>query len=313
MKLLIYPAVGQDELRAIRSVSSEVDIQNIESEARALEIIDDIDAMYGRITPELLARAKKLRWIQTPMAGLEHYMFPELAESDLTLSNMQGIYSDNIADHVMGYILMFARGFHIFLRRQLERDWSKEAPVIHLADKTLGVIGLGGIGTAVAKRGAAAEMRVIATNAVEIEKPDFVESLWGIDRLNNLLAESDFVVSCVPHTPETFKLINTDQLKQMKRTGYLINISRGVVVDLAALTDALQAGEIAGAGLDVFETEPLPAADPLWGMENVIITPHTAGAGPHTAERRIEVVKGNLRRFVAGEPLRNVVNKNRWC
>ena len=313
MKFLIYPAIDEDELRAIRSVSSDINVQNVENEDQALEVIGEADAMYGRITPELLSRAKKLRWIQTPMAGLEHYMFPALAESDVTLSNMQGIYSDNIADHVMGYILMFSRGFHIFLRQQLQRTWAKEAPVLHLADTTLGVIGLGGIGTAVAKRGAAAEMRVIATNAVEIEKPDFVDELWSIDRLDDLLAEADFVVSCVPHTPETFKLINTDQLKQMKKTAYLINISRGVVVDLAALTAALEAGEIAGAGLDVFETEPLPADHPLWGMENVIITPHTAGAGPHTAERRIEVVTANLRRFVAGEPVRNIVNKNRWC
>ena len=313
MKFLIYPAVDGNELQEIQSVSSEVDVLNLASEDQALEIIPEVDAMYGRITPELLARAKKLRWIQTPMAGLEHYMFPALAESDVTLSNMQGIYSDNIADHVMGYILMFARGFHIFLRQQLERNWAKEAPVLHLADTTLGVIGLGGIGTAVAKRGAAAEMRVIATNAVEVEKPDFVDALWGIDQLDELLAEADFVVSCVPHTPETFKLINTDQLKQMKKTGYLINISRGVVVDLAALTAALEAGEIGGAGLDVFETEPLPADHPLWGMENVIITPHTAGAGPHTRERRIEVVTANLRRFVAGEPVRNIVDKNRWC
>ena len=258
MKFLIYPAVDENELQEIQSVSSEVDVLNVGSEDQALEIIGEIDAMYGRITPELLAQAKKLRWIQTPMAGLEHYMFPALAESDVTLSNMQGIYSDNIADHVMGYILMFARGFHIFLRRQLERNWAKEVPVLHLADTTLGVIGLGGIGTAVAKRGAASEMRIIATNAVEIEKPDFVDALWGIDRLDDLLAESDFVVSCVPHTPETFKLINADQFKQMKKTGYLINISRGVVVDLAALTAALEAGEIAGAGLDVFETEPFP-------------------------------------------------------
>ena len=313
MKFLIYPAVDENELQAIQSVSSDVDIQNVENEDQALEIIDEIDAMYGRITPELLARAKKLRWIQTPMAGLEHYMFPALAESDVTLSNMQGIYSDNIADHVMGYILMFSRGFHIFLRQQLQRNWAKEAPVLHLADTTLGVIGLGGIGTAVAKRGAAAEMRVIATNAVVIEKPEFVDALWGLDRLDDLLAEADFVVSCVPHTPETFKMINTDQLRQMKQTAYLINISRGVVVDLAALTSALEAGEIAGAGLDVFETEPLPSDHPLWGMENVIITPHTAGAGPHTADRRIEVVRANLRRFVAGEPVRNVVDKNRWC
>ena len=208
---------------------------------------------------------------------------------------------------------MFSRGFHIFLRQQLEKNWSSNVPVLHLADQTLGVIGLGGIGTAVAKRGAAAEMRVIATNAVEVEKPDFVDALWDIDRLNDLLTEADFVVSCVPHTPETFKLLNTNQFTQMKKTAYLINISRGVVVDLAALTSALQAGEIAGAGLDVFETEPLPADHPLWDMENVIITPHTAGSGPHTAERRIEVVTANLRRYVAGEPVRNVVDKNRWC
>ena len=219
MKFLIYPAVDENELQAIQSVSSDVEVQNVENEDQALEIIDEIDAMYGRITPELLARAKKLRWIQTPMAGLEHYMFPALAESDVTLSNMQGIYSDNIADHVMGYILMFARGFHIFLRQQLQRNWAKEAPVLHLADTTLGVIGLGGIGTAVAKRGAAAEMRVIATNAVAIEKPEFVDALWGLDRLDDLLTEADFVVSCVPHTPETFKMINTDQLSQMKKTG----------------------------------------------------------------------------------------------
>ena len=201
----------------------------LKNEDQALEIIDEIDAMYGRITPELLARAKKLRWIQTPMAGLEHYMFPALAESDVTLSNMQGIYSDNIADHVMGYILMFARGFHIFLRQQLQRNWAKEAPVLHLADTNAwSPSGLVGLGTAVAKRGAAAEMRVIATNAVVIEKPEFVDALWGLDRLDDLLAEADFVVSCVPHTPETFKMINTDQLSQMKKKqGISINISRG--------------------------------------------------------------------------------------
>ena len=313
MKFLIYPAVDENELQEIQSVSSEVEVLNLKEEDRVLEVVGEVDAIYGRITPAMLAQAQKLRWIQTPMAGLEHYMFPALAQSNVTLSNMQGIYSDNIADHVMGYILMFARGFHIYLRRQLERKWAKSVPIIHLADQTLGVIGLGGIGTAVAKRGAAAEMRVIATNVAEVEKPDFVDALWGADRLGDLLAESDFVVSCVPHTPETVKLIRTDQLKQMKKTAYLINISRGVVVDLAALTTALQEGEIAGAGLDVFETEPLPADHPLWGMENVIITPHTAGDGPYAANRRIEVVKENLRRFVAGKPLRSVVEKNRWC
>jgi phosphoglycerate dehydrogenase-like enzyme len=290
-----------------------VEALNVREEDKAIEVIGEVDAMYGVINPKLLERAEELRWIQTPMAGLEHYMFPALIESSVTMSNMQGIYSDNIADHVMGYVLIFARGFHIYLRRQLEQQWAPGAPVIHLADGTLGVIGLGGIGTEVAKRGAAAEMRVIATDAVRTEKPDFVDVLWGSDRLGDLLMESDFVVSCVPHTPETVKLIGADQFRQMKRTAYFINVSRGIVVDLAALTTALQRGEIAGAGLDVFETEPLPAAHPLWGMQNVIMTPHTASDAPHTAKRRLAVLKGNLRRFVAGEPLQNVVDKSRWC
>ena len=313
MKFLIYPAVDEDELREIQSVSSQVEVLNVEEEREVLEVIGEVDAMYGTITPSLLERAKKLRWIQTPMAGLERYMFPALAEGDVTMSNMQGIYSDHIADHAMGYILMFARGFHIYLRRQLERKWGGGVPVMHLADQTLGVIGLGGIGAELAKRGAAAGMHVIAMDAVRTEKPDCVATLCGADRLDDLLGESDFVVSCVPHTPQTAKLIGMAELKQMKKTAYLINISRGVVVDLAALTTALQEGEIAGAGLDVFETEPLPSDHPLWGLENVIITPHTAGNAPHTVQRRIAVVKGNLRRFVAGEPVRNVVDKRRWC
>ena len=313
MKFLIYPAVDETELREIQSVSNDVEVLNVKEDSEAQDIIGEADAIYGRITAPMLEKAKKLRWIQTPMAGLEHYMFPELVQSDVTLSNMQDIYSDSIADHVMGYILMFARGLHIYLRRQLEGKWEKAVPVIHLADQTLGVIGLGGIGTALAKRGAAAEMRVVATNAVEKEKPDFVDELWGNDRLDTLLEASDFVVSCVPHTPETVKMIRAEQLHTMKQTAYLINISRGVVVDLADLTVALQRDEIAGAGLDVFETEPLPADSPLWGMENVIITPHTAGVAPHTTKRRIEVVKENLRRFVAGESLLRVVDKRRWC
>ncbi len=312
MKFLIYPAIDEKSLQEIQSVSKEVEILNIQEEEKALEVIDEVDAMYGTITPALLAKARKLRWIQTPIAGLEHYMFPALMESDVILTNMQGIYSDHIADHVMGYILCFARGFHIYLRRQFQRKWQGGVPVIHLADQTLGIIGLGGIGTEVARRGAASGMRVIAVDAVKKRKPRFVKALWGLDRLNKLLTESDFVVVCVPQTPETVKMIGMAQFRQMKKTAYFINVGRGAVVDLAALTTVLQNGEIAGAGLDVFEIEPLPSHHPLWGMENVIITPHTAGEDPHTAERRINVVKENLRRFIGGEPLKNMVDKRRW-
>ena len=140
MKFLIYPAVDEQAFQEIQSVSSEVEVLNVKEDAEAFEVIGEVEGMYGRINLPMLEQAKRLRWIQTPMAGLEHYMFPELIESDVTLSNMQGIYSDSIADHVMGYILMFARGLHIYLRRQLEGKWQSGVPVMHLADQTLGVI-----------------------------------------------------------------------------------------------------------------------------------------------------------------------------
>jgi phosphoglycerate dehydrogenase-like enzyme len=139
-----------------------------------------------------------------------------------------------------------------------------------------------------------------------------VDQLWRPDRLPDLLGESDFVVIAAPHTPETERLFRRPLFQQMKRTAYLINIGRGVIVDLADLVAALRAGEIAGAGLDVFETEPLPADHPLWGMENVIITPHVAGCSPRIAERHLGVVLDNVRRFARGEPLVNVADKSRW-
>ncbi len=155
-------------------------------------------------------------------------------------------------------------------------------------------------------------MRVLAVDPVEKQPPEGVEAVWHPARLPDLLFTSDFVVVAAPHTPETFKLFRKPQFEEMKKTGYLINIGRGVIVDLADLTAALQDGEIAGAGLDVFEEEPLPDDHPLWGMENVIITPHVAGHSPRIAERHLGVLLDNVQRFSWGESLRNVVNKARW-
>lgn len=312
MKILIYPALSAEAVADLRTVAGDAEIANAQSEAEARAAIVDADGMIGTITPDLLGRATRLRWLQTPIAGLEHYMFPALVEADLTLTNMAGIYSDQIADQALAYILMFARGMHLYLRRQLQHNWQTGAPVVHLADQTLGIVGLGGIGAEVAKRGHALGMRVIAVEPRPRPNQPFVDELWGQDRLDDLLAAADFLVLCVPHTPETVKLIRAAQLQRMKRTAYLINISRGVVVDLADLTAALQNGVIAGAGLDVYEVEPLPADHPLWDQENTILTPHVAAASPHVAPRRQAVFKENLRRFLAGEPLRNVVDKRLW-
>jgi phosphoglycerate dehydrogenase-like enzyme len=175
------------------------------------------------------------------------------------------------------------------------------------------VVGLGAIGSEVARRALAFNLRVLAVDPVRTEGPAGVEAVWPVARLADLLGQSDFVVIAAPHTPETVKLFRRERFQQMKRTGYLINIGRGAIVDLADLTAALEAGEIAGAALDVFETEPLPAGHPLWGMsERVIITPHVAGYSPRIAERHLATLLENICRFVRNEPLINVADKARW-
>ena len=314
MKCLIYPAVNEEVLAELSAAAGKITLVNAPDEATALAHIVDADAMIGRITPQLLAQARQLRWVQASSAGLERYMFPELAQSDVILSNMAGIYSDQIADHAITFVLMFARCMNSYLRYQIAHTWGPSLPVLHVADQTLGVVGLGGIGKEVARRGRMLGMRVLAVDAKPQPKPDDVDELMDQARLDDLLSEADFVVLCVPHTPDTVKLITKPRLQRMKPTAYLINISRGIVVDLADLTWALQAGVIAGAGLDVFEMEPLPGDHPLWDMENVLITPHMASnaTSPHITARRRALIAENLRRFQDGEPLQNVVDKPRW-
>ncbi len=313
IKLVIYPPEDDSLPERIRRAVPEVSVVVAHDAAEAAREIVDADAIYGRVDKNLLAAARRLRWIQSPAIGLERTMFPELIAHPVVMTNPRGIFADDIADHVMAMVTGFARQMPRSLRQQLQRRWDpRDYQVMHLPDCTLGIFGLGGIGSAVARRAAAFEMRVIAVDARRTDRPAEVAELWPSSRLNDLLGQSDFVVICAPETPETRGLFDSSAFKAMKNSAYLINIGRGKIVQLDALVEALRAGELAGAGLDVFEVEPLPADHPLWGMDNVVITPHIAGLGPHTGERRHRVLLDNLARFVAGEPLINVVDKDKW-
>lgn len=332
MKMLLYPAVEDRRLERIREAAGAMRVVNVASPEEAQSEIVDAEAFFGKITPELLAQARDLRWVQSPTASLEHYLFPELIEHPCWLSNMRGLFSDVIADHVMGFVLCFARNLHTYIRRQLERTWepvggeaarsdfvsgpglvsAMDREHLHLADCTMGVVGAGAIGAEVCRRARAFGMNVVAVDPVVREVPGAVAEVWKPDRLPDLLAQSDFAVIAAPHTPETAKLFRAEQFRQMKSSAYLINIGRGVIADLDDLTAALQAGEIAGAGLDVFEVEPLPAEHPLWRMDNVIITPHVAAASPRIAERHLETLLENVRQFVLGERPLTLVDKRRW-
>jgi phosphoglycerate dehydrogenase-like enzyme len=216
----------------------------------------------------------------------------------------------------MAFVLAFARGLHRYLPQQLRREWirdsSEEGGVIHLPGSTALIVGVGGIGAETARLMDAFGMHVTGVDPRRREAPPGVRKLDAPDALDALLPLADFVVLTVPHTPATEGFMHRARFQRMKHTGFFINIGRGLTTRLDDLVAALRAGEIAGAGLDVFEQEPLPADHPLWTMPGVLITPHTAGRGPHLDDRRCEVLLDNCRRFLAGEPLRNVVDKANW-
>lgn len=308
-KMVMCPPLSDHVIERIRDLG--VEILATRSEEEAVEAIRDADCFYGRITPVILENAGMLRWIQATSAGLDNYFFPELRRSDVTLTNLRGIYSDVIADHVFAFILMFARGMHIYHARKLDGVWKKGVDVIHLGGKTLGVIGLGGIGLEVCKRGHAFGMRVIGVDPAPKDRPEYVEAIYDPEDLRVMLGQSDFVVVCVPHTGETEYMLDDDGQRSMKPGSILVNIGRGKVVDLSALSRHIESGHIGGAALDVYEEEPLIGDHPLWKQKQVLLTPHVAGVSPEIQGRREALIVENVRRFVGGETLLNVVDKEK--
>jgi len=287
-----------------------------EDAAAAAVRIVDADAAYGTLPRDLIPRAGRLRWLQAPQAAPPAgWYYPELVEHPMVVTNFREIYNDHIGAHIMAFVLAFARGLHYYLPRQLQRQWRREpndTGVVHLPEATALIVGVGGIGAEAARLCAAFGMRVLGVDARREGAPAGVAELHRPDALDSLLPRADFVILTVPHTPETEGFMHRARFQRMKRGAFFINIGRGMTTRLDDLVAALRAGEIAGAGLDVFEQEPLPADHPLWTMPGVLMTPHTAGFGPYLDDRRCDILVDNGRRFVSGQLLRNVVDKPRW-
>src|SRR5262245_10141715 len=279
-------------------------------------VVGGAEAAFGTMPPALLRQATRLRWLQAPQAAPPAgYYYPELIAHPAVVTNFREIYNDHIGAHIMAFVLAFARGLHVYLPQQLRREWSPlplDTGIVHLPGATALVVGVGGIGAEAARLAAAFGLRVIGVDARREDTPPGVADLYPPDALDRLLPHADFVILTVPHTPATEGFMDRARFRLMKRGAFFINIGRGRTTRLDDLVEALRAGEIAGAGLDVFEQEPLPADHPLWTMPGVLITPHTAGYGPYLDERRFAVLVDNCRRFLAGQPLRNVVDKSSW-
>jgi phosphoglycerate dehydrogenase-like enzyme len=292
----------------------EAQVVVAETSEQAQQEIVDAEAAFGTIPSELLQRAQRLRWLQAPAAAPPAgYYYPELVRHPLVVTNFRGIYNDHIANHVMAFVLAFARGLHRYVLQQFRQEW-RPAPidtgVVHLAESTTLVIGVGGIGGEVARLCAAFGMRVIGVDARREDAPAGMVALHPPAALDRLLPQADFVIMTVPHTPHTEGMMHAERFRRMKTSAFLINIGRGMTVKLDDLNQALRQGTIGGAGLDVYEIEPLPAEHPLWTAPNVLLTPHTAGYGPYLDERRFQIILENARRFAHNRPLHNIVDKH---
>ena len=279
----------------------------------AMEVIEEADAAFGNIVPELFEMGKKLRWIQSPQAGPSAgYYHQALIDSDVAVTNMRGVYSDHIGAHIMSFVLTFARGLHTYIPRQIQRQWQSGYQAVNLHEANAVLVGVGGIGSEAARLCAAFGMTVIGVDARVLKPPPGVAELHRPDALNDVLPRADFVIVTVPETPETQGLFAAEQFRLMKSTAFFINIGRGATVILDDLESALRNGEIAGAGLDVFQIEPLPDDHPLWSAPGMLITPHVAATGPYVPDRRTELFIDNCVRFNEGTPLRNEVDKANW-
>ncbi len=279
-------------------------------------MIADVDVYMGGLDRDAFLAAKKLKWLQAPSSGVNNYLaIPELLASDLILTSARGTHGACLADSVFGMILAFTRCIKDFVLKQQAHEWAFQQfrpQMLELTGSTMGIIGLGSVGRAVARRAVAFGMRVIAVDMLPLSKPVTVEALWGPERLHDLLTMSDYVVVAVPYTAQTDGMIGAAEIAQMKPGVLLVGISRGRIIDEDALIAALKSGHLRGAALDVFAQEPLPPDSELWDMPNVLITPHAAGGTQFERQYVLEIFYENLDRFRRGDfPLRNQVDKQR--
>jgi phosphoglycerate dehydrogenase-like enzyme len=258
-----------------------------------------------------LERAPGVRWVHSRSAGVETLVYPELEEAGIVLTNSRGVYSASLAEFVMAAVFHFAKDLRRLIRNQAARRWEQYVPAM-VKGQAMGIVGYGDVGRAVAGKARAMGMRIAALRRNAAAAPDPVlDATFPAPRLLDLMAWSDVVVVATPLTPETRGLIGVEEIRAMQPSGILINVGRGPVVQEQALVEALLAGAIGGAALDVFETEPLPADSPLWSLENVLLSPHCADQVQGWLEPAMECFRANLERFVAGKPLQNVVDPRR--
>jgi phosphoglycerate dehydrogenase-like enzyme len=302
----------QSAAERIRAIAPHARLVITDKPEEIEQMAGEVEIVAGHFSPECISLAPNLRWYQQWGAGVDWLLrHPEIAEREFLLTNASGVHAIPISEHILAFMLAFARSLPAAIRAQEQHDWIRTQPIFELAGKTMLLVGIGAIGKRTAQIASALGVRVLGIRHNPSKNAPGIERMVGQDELDSVLPEADFIVLTVPLTNETRGLIGASAFARMKTTAYLINIGRGGTIDEPALIQALQTSQIAGAGLDVFAAEPLPPDSPLWDMKNVIITPHYSGLTPHYQERAMELFLDNLQRYINQQPMRNVVDKKR--
>jgi phosphoglycerate dehydrogenase-like enzyme len=276
------------------------------------EELQDAEVLAGTLwsIPEI-HDVKKLKWIHSFSAGVERVLTPEVKNSDVLVGNCSGIHATPIAEHILGFLLIFTRRFYDTFENQQKKIWQRNSKVTELRDKIVVFVGLGNIGMEASRIASCVGARVFAVDRPGKEKPAFVETMYSQEQLQEALGQADFVVLALPYTVETHQLFDMEKFRIMKDTAVLVNIGRGGVVHEEELIEALDKKIIAGAALDVTQEEPLSEKSPLWHMRNVVITPHHSGSSEKYMDRAVEVFCKNLKAYLKAEQLPNLVDKQK--
>jgi len=283
-----------------------------------MDDLPDADVFVGwRLLPDQFSAAKLLKWIHAPTAAVHQLMFPELVRSQVRVTSSTGVHGPVVAEHAIAVLLALAKRLPQAIAYQAKSTWSQDQlwrrppGPREVAGATVVVIGMGAIGREFTSRAKALGMKVLAIRESPAKGPGGADAVFSPAQLNEVLPQADYVLLCTPVTPSSERLMNQARLEKMKPDAYLINVARGNLVDEPALLRALKGGRIAGAALDVFDQEPLPHDSPFWSLDNLLITPHTAAVTEKLWERHFHLISENLKRFVAGRPLLNEVDKQK--
>jgi phosphoglycerate dehydrogenase-like enzyme len=310
--LVAYPGLAQ-ELESVNSGAKIVEV----TASDVMREITDADAFIGNISSAEVRAGKNLKWVGVMSAGVENVLFPkdgssDLRDSNIILTNNKIVQGPEIADHALAMLLMLSRNLNVLYRNDQQQIWNPRSfHGIELRGKTAVVIGVGGIGTQISLRANAFGMNVIGVDPEDKPFMPFIQRVVKPDQLDEVLPEADVVFISVPDTPKSHKMMGARQFELMKKNSYFIAVSRGGIYDMNGLVKAMDEKRLAGAGVDVTDPEPLPKDHPLWKFPNAVITPHVAGRSDQDAGRMVGTIKENLKRFVEGKPMINVVDKRK--